>query len=139
LTAPHRRGTIPAMCADSAGRKRLLFVDDGVNLLGMQAIFRREYDVLTAASAREGLDIIESSKVDVVVSDQRMPGMKGTELFAAIVARGFTGTRILLTGYESDEEIRNALRTKVIDAVLSKPLDQGLLIDWIEGRKAAGT
>ncbi|HYJ96924.1 MAG TPA: response regulator, partial [Burkholderiaceae bacterium] len=61
----------------------LLFVDDEeriVNLLRM--MFRSDYQVLTATSGKEALEILAKHRVEVLVSDQRMPGMVGVELLA---------------------------------------------------------
>ena len=107
-------------------RKRVLFVDDeAVNLLCARSLFRRTHEVYTATSAAEALGILERTPMDAVVSDQRMPGMTGTELFAKLDSR--EGLRVILTGYSADEEIKKALSDGVIDAVLDKPLDPGRL------------
>ncbi len=114
-------------------KKRILFIDDErINLLGARSVFGREYEVYTATSAREGMNIIEQTPMDAVVSDQRMPEMKGTDLFAAVPDRRRTGARLILTGYSDDEEIRNALDTGIVDAVLEKPLQIADLVGRID-------
>ena len=59
----------------------VLLVDDDANLLGaLERQLRKEpFRILTAQSGREALDILNDNRVDVVVSDQEMPGMKGTQ------------------------------------------------------------
>jgi response regulator RpfG family c-di-GMP phosphodiesterase len=67
----------------------ILFVDDEVNILSaLQRLLRKEaYRVLTASSGEAGLTLLQKHPVDLVISDQRMPGMSGTE-FLACVKRG---------------------------------------------------
>ena len=82
---------------------RVLIVDDETDLLrSMRARLRsRPFELFTAASAGEALELLETTAVDVVVSDQRMPGMSGSE-FLSLVRRKYPETvRLMLTG-ESD-------------------------------------
>lgn len=75
----------------------------------LKEVFQREHYLVSAASsAREGLDLLESGPVDVVLSDERMPGMSGSE-FLAIVRKRFPDTiRIILTGHASlDAAVRS--------------------------------
>ena len=105
-------------------RKRLLFIDDeAINLLGAACLFRRDYEVYTALSCKEGLEILESTMVDAVIADQRMPEMKGTELFTLLSDRDKTGLRLILTGYADDQEIHAAVSAGHVDGVLEKPLN----------------
>ena len=62
---------------------RILFVDDEENVLkAMLRIFRREnYTILTASSAAEALELLEKEPAQVVISDHRMPGMTGADLW----------------------------------------------------------
>jgi response regulator RpfG family c-di-GMP phosphodiesterase len=105
-------------------RKRLLFIDDeAINLLGAACLFRRDFEVFTAQSGKEGLKILQSTMVDAVIADQRMPEMKGTELFALLADRDRTGLRLILTGYADDQEIYDAVSAGYVDGVLEKPLN----------------
>ncbi|MEZ4761353.1 MAG: response regulator [Flavobacteriales bacterium] len=64
---------------------RVLYVDDEqANLKAFRATYRRDFDVLTAASGQEALDLLDRETAHVVISDQRMPGMTGAELLARI-------------------------------------------------------
>src|SRR5689334_5225604 len=78
--------------------------DDRPNL----DLFRRAFDddlvVLTAGGGEEALAVLEREHVGVVVSDQRMPGLTGTELLARVAERWPSVTRILLTAY-SDRDV----------------------------------
>src|SRR5262245_62882510 len=87
--------------ADSAVQKHtILFIDDEQRVLtSMRAMFRREYEVLLANSGTEALDLLRDHTVDVIVSDQRMPGMTGVEVLKAVKRLAPNAMRILLTGY----------------------------------------
>jgi len=63
----------------------------------LKAIFRREYDVHIANSGADALKVLEKVKVDVLVSDQRMPHMLGNELLASVSKLYPQTMRILLT------------------------------------------
>ena len=113
----------------------LLLVDDeAINLLGLKAILRRDYEVTTAISAREALAILARQRVDAVISDQKMPGMLGTELFAACQDRQKTGIRIILSGYDNDQAINQALASQIIDYSLGKPIRTAKLLAILHGR-----
>lgn len=111
----------------------LLFVDDEIiNLIGFKALFRREYKVFTALSAQEALKIIKENRIDAILSDQRMPGMKGSELFAALNNGEGGPLRLIVTGYAQDEEIKEAVEKGLVDMVLEKPLQAQLLLRQLE-------
>ncbi len=58
----------------------LLYVDDEEsNLLIFKDTFRRKYQIFTAISAKAGIGILDNNKIDLVLSDQRMPEMTGVE------------------------------------------------------------
>src|SRR5262249_62238573 len=81
-------------------QSRVLVVDDEQqNLDLLVRVLHREFEVFTASSGTEALDIIARNDVDVIVSDQRMPGMLGTELLREAAARCPAAKRILLTAY----------------------------------------
>lgn len=78
----------------------VLFVDDDPAILvTLPRMLRREpYEIVVAASAAQALAILQVRTAEVVVSDQQMPGMRGTELLAR-VRQLYPGTiRIILTG-----------------------------------------
>ncbi|MCB1929736.1 MAG: response regulator [Rhodocyclaceae bacterium] len=100
----------------------VLFVDDEAQIVNLLKImFRADYEVYSATSGAAALDIIQSRKVDVIVSDQRMPGMTGTELLAK-VRRLSPGTmRILLTGYSDLAAMVGSINEGEIFRFVSKP------------------
>jgi serine/threonine-protein kinase len=100
----------------------LLFVDDEeriVNLLRM--MFRSEYEVLTATSGKEALEILAKHRVEVLVSDQRMPGMLGVELLAEARKRSPATMRILLTGYSDLAAIVGSVNDGEVFRFINKP------------------
>ncbi len=95
----HLRGPPAAGCARSGGGDGgvsgsgsppvLLLVDDETRILSaLRRTLRREgYEILTAESVAEGLRILESREVDLVLTDQKMPGMSGLEFLAQVADR----------------------------------------------------
>src|SRR5689334_22428918 len=82
------------------GRARVLFVDDEESILTtMRIMFRRHYDVLLANNGEQALQLLRNNDVDVLVSDQRMPGMMGVEVLREARAIRPRTMRVLLTGY----------------------------------------
>jgi len=121
------------MAAEDEPRMTLLFVDDEfINLIGFKALFRRDYRVFTALSAQEALKIIKENKIDAIISDQRMPGMKGSEMFACLDNYEGKALRLIVTGYAQDEEIKEAEEKGLVDLVLEKPLQSQLLLSQLQ-------
>ncbi len=109
-------------------RRRLLVVDDEEAITSSIAdLFRSRYQVITAQSAEEALQRLETTDFDVIISDQRMPNMTGTELFARIATTKPETTRILLTGYADLESVVAAVNQGQIYSYLTKPWKSGEL------------
>lgn len=109
----------------ASDRIRVLFVDDEEhNLKSFKASFRREMDVLLAQSGQEALDVLEHEEVHVIVSDQRMPGMSGSEFLAIARQRHPQCMRMLLTGYSDLEAVVRAVNDGGIYAYATKPWDE---------------
>lgn len=100
----------------------LLFVDDeAINLLGFSSHFRREHLVLTTTDPVEAQAICRRQPIDVVFTDQRMPGLCGTELVMALREQRCTARFAVITGYRDDERVKDALERGEIAAVFEKP------------------
>ena len=101
----------------------MLFVDDEVNILkSLARLFRAEpVRVLTASSAPEALALLGSEPVQVVVSDQRMPGTTGVKLLAQVRERRPDVVRILLTGHTEIGVAIEAINHGEIFRLLTKP------------------
>lgn len=107
----------------------VLFVDDEEALLdGLKNALRKEpYEVITASSASDGLHVLHEHRVDVVVSDERMPGVTGSD-FLSFVRQRFPDTvRIMLTGEASLEATIQAINEGEIYRLLTKPCSPLLL------------
>lgn len=103
-------------------RPRILAVDDeqlGVDLLRRTLHRVGEIDVVT--SGEIAWERFEAAPYDLVISDQRMPGMSGVELLARVAARDDHTGRILLTGYADLEATVDAINEGQVHAYLHKP------------------
>jgi response regulator RpfG family c-di-GMP phosphodiesterase len=104
---------------------RILCVDDEPNILSsLRRLFRAQgYQVLTAESGKDGLKILETEAVDLVISDMRMPEMDGAR-FLEHVREHWPGTlRLLLTGYADIQSILDAINRGEIYRYITKPWD----------------
>lgn len=101
----------------------VLLVDDEPNVLaGLRRALRNEsYEIVTAQSGAEALTILKSTPVDVVVSDQQMPGMSGTQLLKK-VRESFPDTvRFILTGKATLDVAIEAINDGAISRFFTKP------------------
>lgn len=114
--------------------RTLLLVDDEANILAsLKRIMRRDhYNILTACSGQEGLDILAQNEVDVIVSDQRMPGMTGVEFLRAAKGLYPDTVRIVLSGYTELQSVTDAVNEGAIYKFLTKPWDDAQLRGHIE-------
>lgn len=104
----------------------VLCVDDEVdNLDALERIFRRKYSVLKSTSGPLALQLLDQhpEPVAVIITDQRMPQMTGTEFLALIKDKYPESLRILLTGYTDMESIIAAVNRGEIYRYLNKPWD----------------
>ncbi len=103
----------------------LLLVDDEANILAaLRRLLRRDgYTLITAASGEEGLQQLDAHPVDVILSDQRMPGMSGVEFLREARARRPETVRLVLSGYTELQSITDAINEGAIFKFLTKPWD----------------
>jgi len=113
--------------------KTLLLVDDEVNILSaLKRVFRREnYKVHTASSGQEALEVLTREPVDVILSDQRMPGMTGVEFLRIAKERYPDTVRMTLSGYTDLQTIIDAVNEGAIYRFLTKPWDDARLRDHV--------
>lgn len=117
----------------------LLCVDDEPNILSsLRRLFRPcGYRVLVAESGAQGLDILRSEPVDLVISDMRMPHMDGAQFLAAVRAEWPDVMRFLLTGYADMASAIEAINQGQIYRYMNKPwVDDDLLISVRQGLDA---
>jgi diguanylate cyclase (GGDEF)-like protein/PAS domain S-box-containing protein len=124
---------LPPPLQDGDSKPTLLLLDDEANVLAALArLFRADgYRVLRAQTAEEAFNLLAINQVQVVISDQRMPGMNGTE-FLSRVKKLYPGTiRIILSGYTELESVLNAINNGEIYRFYTKPWDDQTLRDNI--------
>lgn len=104
-------------------KRTVLYVDDEPNnLLLFRAAFRKSYQVITAESAKEGLEQLEAiPDIELVISDMKMPDMSGIALVKEARNRNHMKSFFILSGFDFNEEIEEALAKKLIDRSFKKP------------------
>jgi len=106
-------------------KKTVLFVDDEEMVLqGLQRsmrTMRNEWDMTFVDSGAKALAFLETTPVDVVVSDMRMPGMNGAQLFAEVAKRFPKSVRLILSGHADQDLILQCVGST--HQFLSKPCD----------------
>jgi DNA-binding NtrC family response regulator len=101
----------------------LLVDDERLIVDGFKRSLQREpYEIVTAVSPFEALRLLEARPVDVVVSDQRMSGMEGSELLSHVRKRWPHVVRILVTGETDLETTTRAIRDGELYRLLCKPV-----------------
>ncbi|HMI74767.1 MAG TPA: EAL domain-containing protein [Steroidobacteraceae bacterium] len=115
-------------------RARILCVDDEVEVLrGLALHLGRRYEVLTATSGADALKLLERDpRVEVIISDMRMPGLSGSEFLTRSRAFAPEAQRILLTGQTDLASAISAINEGQIFRFLSKPCPAAELISTIE-------
>jgi len=105
--------------------RTLLLVDDEPNVLAsLKRLFRRDGHIIyTANGGAEGLEVLAKQKIDVIMSDQRMPGMTGVEFLRAAKAQYPETIRIILSGYAELQYVTEAINDGAIYRFLTKPWD----------------
>jgi two-component system cell cycle response regulator len=136
---------LPAAQASAAAAQpealpTVLLVDDDPFMLAVLAdmLEGEPLRVLSAASGLEALALLEREAVEVILCDQAMPGMNGTEVLAQVAARHPRTVRLMLTGQHDLTEIEDALRAGVADAHYAKPVSAASLRERIRQALALG-
>jgi len=124
---------------ESDDKLKLLVVDDeSDNLDLLYRTFRQKFRVFRANSAAKALEILEQNgEMAVIISDQRMPFMKGTELLRRTVDQFPDTVRIVLTGYTDVEDLVDAINTGQVFKYITKPWKPQELQDVVQ--RAADT
>lgn len=111
--------------------RTLLLVDDEQNILSaLTRLFRRDgYQIFTANGGSAGLALLAENKVGVILSDQRMPEMSGSEFLSQVTALYPETVRIMLSGYTDLASVTDAINRGAIYKFLTKPWEDELLRD----------
>jgi len=111
----------------------ILFIDDEENnLISFRAVFRMKYTVLTATDAAEAMRILDTEPVEIIITDQRMPNVTGTEFLEKVLEKYPDPMRILLTGYSDIAAVIEAVNRGKIFHYLTKPWNEDLLDSTIQ-------
>lgn len=107
----------------AATQQTLLLVDDEENILhSLKRLLRKEpYQVLSCSSAAEALELLALHQVQVIISDQRMPEMNGTEFLSRVKEMYPDTVRIVLSGYTDLRSVTEAINRGAIYKFMIKP------------------
>ena len=102
----------------------VLVVDDEARILSaLRRSLRREgYEILTAETGEEALRVLDERSVELILSDQKMPGMSGLQFLAKAARRCPEAVRMLITGW-TEEIPREQLEELGVRALITKPWD----------------
>ena len=119
-------------------KPRVLFVDDEPRVLTtMRMLFRNYYECYFAEGGDSALELLKNQPVDVIVSDQRMPGMTGIELLRQARDLNPHAMRILLTGYSDLNAIIGSVNDGEIFRFVNKPWSNEVLSTTVANAAAA--
>jgi len=100
----------------------LLVIDDEPEITkGLKRHFRKQYQVLMAQNANEAYEYLKENNVQVILSDQRMPGITGTQFFKRIKDEFPEAIRIIITGYSDITSVIDAINEGNVFYYVSKP------------------
>ncbi len=107
-------------------KHNILYVDDEeTNLRVFASVYRTNYNIFTTTSAEEGLEILDKEKIDLIITDQRMPKMSGVQFLQEVQSRmpGVSPGRMIISGYSKTEEIEQAFKDHSLCMFVSKPYE----------------
>jgi response regulator RpfG family c-di-GMP phosphodiesterase len=111
----------------------LLVVDDEpVNLRMLERLLHHRYRVITANNAEKALEIFKQQEVSMVISDQCMPGMTGTELLCACKALKPDVVRMMITANTDTETYIEAIKNSGAVRVIHKPWEPEKVMQFIK-------
>ncbi|MEA2031455.1 MAG: response regulator [candidate division Zixibacteria bacterium] len=104
---------------------KILIVDDiPLVLKALQRVFRPEgYHILTATCAEEAMKVMEGENIDMIITDENMPGLSGTDLLSLVRHKFPSVVRIMITGTDDIEVAKNAINSGEIYRFFMKPWD----------------
>ena len=115
-------------------QRTILIVDDEQPIINSLCRLLRQdgYDILSATNAMEGLEILARNEVDVVLSDQRMPGMTGVEFLRRVKSIHPDTVRMVLSGYADLQSVTDAINEGAIYKYITKPWDRERLRSLVQ-------
>ncbi len=107
----------------------ILLVDDEPEILySLQGLLRREFELYTAESGSQALEILQQHPIHVIMSDQRMPEMTGVQLMHRVKTEHPEAIRIVFTGYADIRAVVDAINNVGLYRYITKPWDPDELI-----------
>lgn len=132
----HTRGGYASNAAEDADspEKTLLLLDDETNILrALTRVLRRDgYRILSTTSVQEAFSLLAENHVQVIISDQRMPEMSGTEFLSRVKAIHPDTVRIVLSGYTDLKSVTEAINEGSIYKFLTKPWDDKQIREHVQ-------
>ncbi len=123
----------PPQAAGETKISTLLLVDDEPSVLSsLKRLLRREnYNILIANSGEEALALLAEHEVGVILTDQRMPGMSGSELLARVRKIHPRTVRMVLSGYTGLDSLTEAINLGEIYKFITKPWEEAELVSTL--------
>lgn len=114
--------------------KRILFVDDEMSILRSikRVFFNKGYTLYLGNSAKEGLEILKTTDIDIVVSDVKMPEMDGITFLKEVKRLYPNVDRIILSGFVEKDAVLKAIITGIAFDYITKPWDNEVLFDKLK-------
>jgi CheY-like chemotaxis protein len=109
-------------------KHKILIVDDEPDICdSLELSLELDYDVLTANTGAEGLELLQQNEIALIISDQRMPKMTGVEFLARAQEISPSTVRLMLTGFADFDAIIEAINKGQIYRYISKPWEPAKL------------
>jgi DNA-binding NtrC family response regulator len=113
----------------AATKHPILLVDDEPEILfSLRSLLRKEFELHTANSGAEALEVLHKHPVHVIMTDQRMPEMTGVELLKRARGESPEAIRIVFTGYADIKAVIDGINQGQIYRYLTKPWDPDELL-----------
>jgi DNA-binding NtrC family response regulator len=110
----------------------LIVDDEPINLMMLQKVLRAKFSVRTAGSGQEALAILKREAVSLLITDQRMPGMTGTDLMRQSRLIDPDMFCILMTAESDMDTLMNAIVESGAIRVINKPWDPARILTQVE-------
>jgi len=118
----------------AAKKHTLLFVDDEEDIISsLYDTFADDYNIFKTTNPEEAVEIVKKENISLVISDQRMPEMTGSEFLAKVNEEKPETIRILLTGYADINAAIDAVNNGAIHKYVEKPWDDDNLQEMVAG------
>lgn len=115
-----------------ADTETILVIDDEIGPReSIRMLLKERYAVIPASSGQEGLEVLRSRPVDLVILDLKMQEMDGLQTLEEIRKMNSSVSVIILTGYGTIEAVKKAIRFGAIELV-SKPFDVAEMVKHVE-------